>query len=76
MCQVAYHGAPEKSYEVFVSALRARYLEQGLLIPSLEDHNPAGKDEVGGTSLIVFCMTPFGLLTIRNVTIFDNVISN
>ncbi len=43
MCQVAYHGAPEKSYEVFVSALRARYLEQGLIIPSLEDHNPAGK---------------------------------
>lgn len=40
--QVAYHGAPEKAYEVFVSALRDRYLEQGLLIPSLGDHNPAG----------------------------------
>ena len=25
-----------------MSALRARYLEQGLIIPSLEDHNPAG----------------------------------
>ncbi len=40
--QVAYHGAPEKAYEVFVNALTARYLEQGLVIPELEDHNPAG----------------------------------
>ncbi len=40
--QVAYHGAPEKAYEVFVNSLTARYLEQGLVIPELEDHNPAG----------------------------------
>ncbi len=40
--QVAYHGAPEKAYEVFVSALRDRYLGNGLIIPSLGDHNPAG----------------------------------
>jgi len=40
--QIAYHGAPEKAYEVFVSALRDRYLDEGLIIPLLEDHNPAG----------------------------------
>ena len=40
--KVAYHGVPEKAYEVFVNALHTRYLEQGLVIPELEDHNPAG----------------------------------
>ena len=40
--QVAYHGAPEKAYEVFVNALKDHYLGQGLFIPELEDHNPAG----------------------------------
>ncbi len=40
--QVAYHGVPDKAYEVFVSALKSRYLEQGINIPELEDHNPAG----------------------------------
>lgn len=49
--QVSYHGAPEKAYEVFVSALTSRYLEQGLIIPSLEDHNPAGE----GNSLRIKC---------------------
>ena len=29
---------------MFVSALTSRYLEQGLIIPSLEDHNPAGQN--------------------------------
>ena len=40
--QVAYHGIPDRAYEVFVNALRDRYLESGLVIPSLQDHNPAG----------------------------------
>ena len=40
--QVAYHGVPEKAYEVFVNALQTRYLELGLIIPELEDRNPAG----------------------------------
>ena len=42
--QVAYHGVPEKAYEVFVTALRTRLLDQHhLVIPELEDHNPAGE---------------------------------
>ena len=41
--QVAYHGVPEKAYEVFVTALKAHYLERGLVIPELEDQNPAGQ---------------------------------
>ena len=40
--QVAYHGVPDKAYEVFVNALRSRYLQQRLIIPDLEDRNPAG----------------------------------
>lgn len=40
--QVAYHGVPERAYEVFVTALKAHYLEKGLVIPELEDQNPAG----------------------------------
>jgi len=43
---VAYHGVPDKAYEVFVTALKSRYLEKGLIIPELEDHNPAGKAEI------------------------------
>jgi hypothetical protein len=38
---VAYHGVPDKAYEVFVNALRSRYLQQRLIIPDLEDRNPA-----------------------------------
>ena len=42
--QVAYHGVPEKAYEVFVSALKTRLLDHHhCVIPELEDHNPAGK---------------------------------
>ena len=41
--QVAYHGVPDKAYEVFVNALRSRYLQQRLIIPDLEDRNPAGQ---------------------------------
>ncbi len=33
---------PDKAYEVFVSALKTRYLEHGYAIPVLENHNPAG----------------------------------
>ena len=42
--QVAYHGVPEKAYEVFVSALKTRLLDHHhCVIPELEDHNPAGE---------------------------------
>ena len=41
--QVAYHGTPLKAYEVFITALQAQYLEKGLILPQLEDQNPAGK---------------------------------
>jgi len=34
---------PEKAYEVFVVALHSHYLKQNLVIPGLEDHNPAGE---------------------------------
>ena len=40
--QVAYHGVPEKAYEVFVNALQSTFLSQGVDIPPVEDHNPAG----------------------------------
>ena len=43
--QVAYHGIPEKAYEVFVNTLTTRFLDQGLVIPELEDHNPAGEKD-------------------------------
>ena len=43
MLQVSYHDVPAKAYESFVSALTTKYLERGLVIPSLVDvHNPAG----------------------------------
>ena len=45
--QVAYHGVPDKAYEVFVNALRSRYLQQRLIIPDLEDRNPAGLYFIG-----------------------------
>ena len=40
--QVTYHGVPEKAYEVFVNALQSTFISQGVDIPPLEDHNPAG----------------------------------
>ena len=36
--QVAYHGAPEKAYEIFVNALLSKQLK----LSSLKDKNPAG----------------------------------
>jgi len=39
---VAFHGSPFKAYEVFITALKAQYLEKGLALPQLEDQNPAG----------------------------------
>ena len=43
LLQVAYHDVPDKAYESFVNALTTKYLEKGLIIPSLVDvHNPAG----------------------------------
>ena len=43
LLQVSYHDVPDKAYESFVNALTMKYLEKGLIIPSLvEVHNPAG----------------------------------
>ena len=42
--KVAYHGVPQKAYSFFVEALMNKYLNRGLLMPQLEEHNPAGKD--------------------------------
>ena len=42
VAQIAYHGAPERAYEVFVQALRTSYNTKGFVLPQLEDHNPAG----------------------------------
>ena len=43
LLQVSYHDVPDRAYETFVSVLTSKYLEQGLVIPSLVDvHNPAG----------------------------------
>lgn len=45
LLQVSYHDVPDRAYETFVSALTSKYLERGLVIPSLVDiHNPAGMD--------------------------------
>ena len=41
--QVAYHGTPLKAYEVFTTALKVQYLEKGLVLPLVEEQNPAGK---------------------------------
>ena len=37
--QVAYHGVPERAYEVFIKALQAKYWRDA---PRLENENPAG----------------------------------
>ena len=42
LSQVAYHGVPEKAYEVFVDALQSAFLNHGVKIAPMEDHNPAG----------------------------------
>ena len=42
-CQVAYHGAPQNAYAVFVEALRSKLITKMMLIPELEDKNPAGE---------------------------------
>jgi hypothetical protein len=39
--QVAYHGVPQKAYGFFVEALMSKYLNRGLSLPQLEEHNPA-----------------------------------
>ena len=39
--QIAYHGVPEKAYEVFVNAHRAFAHTRGFKLPDIEKHNPA-----------------------------------
>ena len=39
--QIAYHGVPEKAYEVFVNAHRAFAYTRGFKLPDIEKHNPA-----------------------------------
>jgi len=50
--QVAYHGSPFKAYEVFITALKAQLFEKGLVLPQLEDQNPAGTVPALYTALI------------------------
>ena len=50
-CQVAYHGAPQNAYAVFVEALRSKLITKMMLIPELEDKNPAGEGIEGPTFL-------------------------
>ena len=40
--QVAYHGAPQNAYAVFVEALTSRLYTKNMAIPEIEDKNPAG----------------------------------
>ena len=54
--KVAYHGVPQKAYSFFVEALMNKYLNRGLLMPQLEEHNPAGKDRRNIILLIDKCM--------------------
>ena len=39
--QIAYHGAPEKAYEVFVNAHKSFAYTRGIKLPDIEKHNPA-----------------------------------
>ena len=39
--QIAYHGVPEKAYEVFVNAHRAFEYTRGFKLPDIGKHNPA-----------------------------------
>ena len=41
---VAYHGVPQKVYSFFVEALMNKFLKRGLILPQLEEHNPAGNN--------------------------------
>ena len=43
--KVAYHGVPQKAYGFFVEALMNKFLNRGLILPQLEEHNPAGNLE-------------------------------
>lgn len=40
--KIAYNGVPQKAYSFFVDALVHKFLDNGLLLPQLEEHNPAG----------------------------------
>ena len=53
---MAYHGAPAKAYEVFITALKAHYLEKGLALPELEEQNPAGMFELCVCLCICVCV--------------------
>ena len=54
--QVAYCDVPDKAYEVFLNAVTTKYLDQGLVIPSLvEAHNPAG-DIAATVSAMLFVL--------------------
>ena len=51
LCQVAYHGAPQNAYAVFVEALQSKLITKMLLIPELEDKNPAGEGIKGPSTI-------------------------
>ena len=58
LLQVSYHDVPDRAYETFVSALTSKYLERGLVIPSLVDvHNPAGSVSHNNLFLSIIIIT-------------------
>ena len=40
--KIAYHGVPQKAYGFFVEALMSSFLRKNLVLPKIEEHNPAG----------------------------------
>ena len=58
---VAYHGVPQKAYSFFVEALMNEFLKRDLILPQLEEHNPAGNNI---TCLIIYLYLTLLLLSI------------
>ena len=40
--KVAYHGVPKNAYAFFVEALMSSFLRKNLILPQIEEQNPAG----------------------------------
>ena len=58
-------GVPQKAYSFFVEALMNEFLKQGLILPQLEEHNPAGNNI---TCLIIYVCLYFTFVVNINVT--------
>ena len=40
--KIAYSGVPQKAYGFFVEAVMSKFFDHGMLLPELENQNPAG----------------------------------